>query len=257
MKQKQYQQPRRRRHHRPRRKRSNSLAGFVLSLIVIAVVVFGASLFFKVHFIEVTGTEKCIPQDIRTATNISDGDFLFYVNKSTAINAIMSDQPYVDSVKIKSKLPNIIVVEITECIPLAFIHQDGRYWILDKRGKLLEETSDKPDLPEITNLTMLVPLITGTTWAVRSEEEHKKSPLLELLAFLNENEIEIDSINYDTVVGISFRYLDRFNVIVGMPESFERKLSYLEPYISKLEYNATGTIYLPEEVGGKGRFIPE
>lgn len=255
MKQKQYQQPRRSRHRRPRRKRSNNLAGFFLSVIVIAVVVFGASLFFKVHFVEVTGVSKCNPQDIRAASNISDGDFLFYVNKRSASSSIIADQPYVDAVKIKSVLPNMILIDVTECVPLAYVTQGGRYWLLDKRGKLLEEVSDKPELSEITGLALLYPL-TGTTWAVSDEDEYKKTSLLELLALLNEKEIKPESIRFDSATGLRFRYLNRFDVIVGMPESFERKISYLEPYISQLESNATGTIYLPDEVGGKGRFIP-
>lgn len=255
MKQKQYQQPRRSRHRRPHRKRFNSLAGFLLSIIVIAVVVFGASLFFKVHFVEVTGVSKCLPQDVRAASNISDGDFLFYVNKRSAASSIIANQPYVDTVKIKSVLPNIVLIDVTECVPLAYIAQEGAYWFLDKRGKLLEEVLDKPDLPEITGLTLLYPLI-GTTWAVSDEDEYKKTSLLELIALLNEKEIKPESICFDSATGLRFEYLNRFDVIVGMPESFERKISYLEPYIAQLENNATGTIYLPDEIGGKGRFIP-
>jgi len=258
MRQKQYQQPppRRRRRPRPRRKRPFGLAGFSLSFIFILIVFFGASLFFRVHVIEVNGAVISSPTDIRNLSGISDGDFLFYINRRTAVRAILSDQSYVDTVDIKIRMPNIVYLNITECISIAYIKNDNDHWIIDRRGKLLEVTRSKPDLPEIIGLRLLVPL-TGTSMEVGVESEYKVAPLLELLELLNEREIRAGTISYDTALGISFTYLNRFNVIVGLPELFEHKLDRLPVYIEQLEPNATGTIELPEEGGRVGRFVPD
>jgi len=80
---------------------------------------------------------------------------------------------------------------------------------------------------------------------------------LELLDLLDGRGITADTIEYDTVRGISFTYLGRFNVVVGLPEYLGHKLDRLEHYVNEeLEPNAAGTIYLPEEGGRVGRFVP-
>jgi cell division protein FtsQ len=180
---------------------------------------------------------------------------LFYLNRRSAVRSILSDQSYIDKVDISVKLPNTVQISVTECIPLAYIRNGNDFWIIDRRGKLLEVRNSRPDLTEITGLNLLIPL-TGTSMEVGVENDYKISPLLELLELLSEQKIRADSVKYDTVLGISFTYLGRFNVIVGLPEFFEHKLDRLPAYVEQLEPNATGTIYLPEEGGRVGRFVP-
>ncbi|MCL1819893.1 MAG: FtsQ-type POTRA domain-containing protein [Oscillospiraceae bacterium] len=255
MRQKQYKQPPRKRQRKPRRKRKNGLAGFFLSVIVITVIVFGSSMFFKVSYIEVEGESKCSRQDIIDASGISIGDFLLYINKGIASSSIRSNQSYADTIKIRAILPNRVVIHITECEPVAFIRHGGEYWIADKGGKLLEPVPDKPKLPEITGLTLRVPL-TGTAMEVGNEDSYKTEHILDFITLLSNRGISAETVEYNSTQGLTFTFLGRFKVIVGMPNNLDDKLDYLNVYLDKLEPNAAGTIYLPDDGGKEGRFIP-
>lgn len=253
----QYEQPRRRRRRTAKRKRKGVAAVIVLLVAIILAVGFGISLFFKVGSIEVTGTRVCSISEVIAASGIQSGDSLIFTNESTVVRAIMAEQPYVDVVTVKRRLPNVIEIRITESEPVAYILFEGGYWLIDGKGKLLERKTEKPDLPAINGLTLKVPL-EGTMMEVGSDDSDKVEPLLQTLRFLRERDMygDVEEIGYAGVTGISFTYQVRFTVRLGMPTDIEKKLETLPEVINVLEPNAVGVIDLTNAENKIYRFIP-
>ena len=70
-------------------------------LIVLAALIFGMSVFFRVAGIEVSGNEFYSDEEIIEASGIEEGDNLFFINRITAITRIRARLPYVESAAIR------------------------------------------------------------------------------------------------------------------------------------------------------------
>ena len=236
-------------------RRRRGAAAIILVAAVIAVVGFGISLFFKVGYVEVSGTKACKAADIIAASGIQNGDSLFFTGKSTVVRNIMAEQPYVDTVAVKRKLPNIIQIVITESEPVAFITMNGSCWLIDNKGKLLEKKAERPWLPEIKGFKLLAP-IEGTVMAVGSDDNGKVESLLQILDILKMRGLwdDVQELSYNA--GISFMYQSRFVVKLGIPADIEKKLDALPEVVAVLEPNAEGVIDLTNAEDKIYRFIP-
>ena len=67
------------------------------------------------------------------------GENLFQLNKFDMAHKVLTQLPYVDEITISRKLPDTLVLKVTESTPLAVLESGGNWWLLDVRGKLLEQ----------------------------------------------------------------------------------------------------------------------
>lgn len=108
-------------------------------LAVVAALVFGMSIFFKVENITVSGSEKYSAWDVAQASGISQGDNLLTLSKPRACGKIKAALPYVDSVRIGIKLPNTVNIVIEELdVVYAAKASDGVWWLMTSGGLLVE-----------------------------------------------------------------------------------------------------------------------
>ena len=119
---------------------------FFLRLVTVVAVVLaltlGMAIFFKVEVVTVSGMEKYTAWDVREASGIQDGENLLTLNKAKAGGKITTALPYVDTVKIRIKLPDTVNIEITE-LDVVYAIEDtvGGWWLMDADGILVEETT--------------------------------------------------------------------------------------------------------------------
>ena len=81
---------------------------------IVAAVIFGVAIFFKVNTVEVQGNTIYSAEEIRSASGIQKGDNLFTLNKEAAAGSIKASLPYVETVSIIRFLPDKIVIEVKE-----------------------------------------------------------------------------------------------------------------------------------------------
>ena len=202
-----------------RRRRNRGRFGFLyklLSLVIILVVVgAGCVVFFRVEEITVTGVSRYTAQEIIDASGVERGDNLFLVGGSRTAQKIYSTLPYVDEVNIRHALPDGIVITVTERTPAAVVEGDGGWWIIDAKGKILEQVSDpaQAGVAEVTGLTALLPAV-GTTLAVEEAEDLKLEALLSLLRALSQRGMlgEVSSFDLSSAAEVSLVYGDRLTV---------------------------------------------
>lgn len=114
---------------------------------IVAAVIFGVAIFFKVNTVEVQGNAIYSADEIRSASGIQKGDNLFTLNKEAAAGSIKASLPYVETVSIIRFLPDKIVIEVKESDATFAVTTDtNTTWLINSVGKALEQISDSaPD----------------------------------------------------------------------------------------------------------------
>ena len=114
---------------------------------IVAAVIFGVAIFFKVNTVEVQGNAIYSAEEIRSASGIQKGDNLFTLNKEAAAGSIKASLPYVETVSIIRFLPDKIVIEVKESDATFAVTTDtNTTWHINSVGKALEQISDSaPD----------------------------------------------------------------------------------------------------------------
>lgn len=227
---------------RNRRRPGQSRAGIVLALLAflffIALLVVSAGLFFKVTEIRVEGTGVIVPESVREKCGVQLDSNIFLIDKFQIYRNILEAFPYASEVVVRRKLPNAVVITITEAAPACVFTYQGYYWVADRNGRLLERSAalGHPGIPVIRGVTPLAPAV-GEKIAFPQEEADKQYALFPLLEALESHGMleQVGEINVTQSYEVSFTYADRLEVLIGFPNDLDYKLSYIVPSLDKLE----------------------
>ena len=246
---------------RPRRRarKNRSVLYAPLSFILIcAVMVFGMSVFFRVSVIEVTGSDSYTSEEIIAASGLEVGDNLFFMNRSTAISSIYSRLPYIEHAYIDRKLPNKIIINVTESSAVAYVALGNELWIIDRSCKLLGvgKLADVEGCVSVLGVTPSVPVV-GETLRGDASDAPKVEYIAAVLRELTERGMTADItwLDVSNVGSPSFDYLGRFIVKLGTNENLRYKFDLLGRAVEQLGAGDAGTIDLSGE--GKAQFLPE
>ena len=144
---------RRRRHHR-----GFGILYKLLSVIVIsAAIVVALIMFFKVDGITVSGSTSYSAEEVIEASGIEIGANLFLLNKYEISDAIIEQLPYVSSVSIHRKFPNMIEIEIADSNQGGVIQKGKDFWVISSDGKLLGKRSEIGHGALITGISLEEP----------------------------------------------------------------------------------------------------
>ena len=198
---------------RRNRGRFGILYQFLSLVIILVVIAAGCVVFFRVDEVTVDGESKYTAEEIIAASGIEQGDNLFLISPVQTGRKIASVLPYVDNVNVRRALPDGVVITVTECMPAAVIQGNGNWWIIDAKGKVLEQTAS------------------GTGAAVVSGLTEK-----------------VSSIDLTSTANIILEYDGRFTVKIPMnPENFALKVRALDETVAQLQTNESGSIDLTRE----------
>lgn len=198
--------------HKRKRKRRRSRFGVLFTLLcavaVVAALTFGATVFFQVETIAVTGNSRYTQEEIIAASGVQVGDNLFRMNKKQISQQILHQLPYVESVSILRGLPSTLTFQVTEWDAVAQVEvyaqgqtQDSgeegetqqaaaqQAWLISVGGKLLEPVSASHTAPiSVTGLTALAPEA-GSMLAVPQDQQSKLTALTNVLEQLQEQDM--------------------------------------------------------------------
>ena len=120
--------------------RNRLLVQLVSVLAVACAFVMALSIFFKVEYITVSGTETYSPHVIQEASGIHVGDNLLTFGRARASGLITANLPYVNSVRIGIKLPNTVNIDVEEAdIAYSIKSGDGDWWLITSEGKVVQQ----------------------------------------------------------------------------------------------------------------------
>lgn len=84
------------------------------ALAVVIALTIGATVFFQVETIAVTGNSRYTQQEVIDASGIQIGDNLYRMNKYQIGNQVLGQLPYVEKILIRRSLPSTIVITVSE-----------------------------------------------------------------------------------------------------------------------------------------------
>ena len=172
-----------------------------------AAVTFGATVFFQVETIAVSGNSRYTQEEVIAASGVQVGDNLFRMSKKQISEQILHQLPYVESVTILRGLPSTITFQVTEWDAVAQVEvytqtqsqeEDSgeeeeqtvaaaqQAWLISVGGKLLEPVTAEHTAPiSVTGLTVLVPEA-GSLLAVPQDQQDQLTALTNVLGQLQE-----------------------------------------------------------------------
>ena len=170
-----------------------------------AALTFGATVFFQVETLAVTGNSRYTQDEIIAASGVQVGDNLFRMNKKQISQQILRQLPYVESVSILRGLPSTITFQVTEwdAVAQVEVYTQGQTeessseeetqqaaaqeaWLISVGGKLLEPVSASHTAPiSVTGITSLAPQA-GSMLAVPQDQQGKLTALTNVLEQLQE-----------------------------------------------------------------------
>ena len=263
--------------HRSRtRKRNRGRFGPLFKLLcVLAVVVAltgGATVFFRVETVEVTGNQRYTQEEIIAASGIQMGDNLYALNKVSIDRKIRTRLPYVGELSINRALPSTIRIDVTEWEAVARVEapspeqaeeldggkKDGEpaalaqeSWLISVRGKLLEQAPENSTAIAVTGLTAIAPQA-GEMMKVPEGEATRLEALTALLGAMEDADLfrEISRIQLEAT-RLIVRYADRFDVKMKLNADFGYNIRLMRAVREQMEEKygpeAAGTIDLTQE----------
>ena len=256
------------------RGRFGPLFKLLCALAVLVALTMGATVFFQVESVEVTGNSRYTRDEVVQATGIQVGDNLFHMNKYQIADRVLEELPYSKELSIRRRLPSTIVITMSEWEAVAVVQapaagtvvegetgEDGSQttpvevagedWLISVNGKLLEPAVENAQGILITGVTPIMPEA-GTKLALPQAEQSKLEGLLALMSELEKLEMmeRVSSIRLESTRAV-MRYMDRFNVELPLNADFNYKLRTLEAAVAetekKLGEQTAGTFDLTQE----------
>lgn len=243
---------------RRRRRRGNGAlsVAIIIAFMLLAAIV-GLSVFFKISSISVEGAGIYTADDVVAASGIEVGDSIFFVGQSTAALRIKNALPYVDEVRVQRRLPDTVVIEVTESYPIAYIRSGDDVWIIDKNAKLLEKAGESGAAGkiEVRGVVPIEPTVGGAL-ALGDANALQLTYLKSVLsAFLTDGLRDgVTWLDMTSISDIRFDYQGRFTVKLGNGENLSDKLWMMGKVIADRQDSDQGTVDVSVE--NEGHFIP-
>lgn len=260
-----------------RRRRNRGRFSFLFKVLAIAAVLaaltLGATVFFQLEEVVVSGNSRYTAQEVEAASGLQHGDNLFRLNKNRIASDIRQKLPYVAGVSILRNFPSTIVITVEELEAVARVEptplpaaetppqadesgQDcvqsaqaaDQTWLISVRGKLLEPAGADSTAILVSGLSALSPRA-GTELAVPQEQQEKLEALKALLSALEAQDCigSVSQIDLTGAAQIKMLYQGRFWVKLPMGADFEYKIRALETVAPDWEGYDRGTFDLTQE----------
>lgn len=230
---------------------------------VVAALVLGMSVFFKVKTITVAGAETYSAWAIREASGISEGDSLLTFSKAKASAKIQAKHAYVDDVRIGIKLPDTVIIYIEELdVAYAIKSTQGDWWLINSEGRVVEQITTNEannhtqvlgvllEDPQVGNNAVAaneVPqetLASGEPVPLSVTGEQRLSSALQILKALEANDIVGDAASVDVsdLEDVALWYGSRYEVLLGDTARMEHKIACMNDAILELSEYQSGIL---------------
>lgn len=241
-----------------RRAHSTALGKLLIMLAVVAAVVFGVAIFFKVNTVEVQGNTVYSAEQIVEASQLRKGDNLLTVNKALAVGNIKAALPYVEEVSIARSLPDGIIIRVREStLSFAVMTDTNAAWLIGPGGKALEriEPAAFNEVPHIAGLLISSPTAGAE---VSSPEPTALAAALSVLKELDGTGLleHIHVIDVEKEYDIILQYDQRYEIRLGGTDDMAYKIRYLGSILDELSEFQAGTIDLTQAAQKKATFQP-
>ena len=213
------------------------LIWLVAVLIATALTVFGViklvQSFMKVSRFEITGQYSYEQEDIIDSSGIRLGDKLYSIDKKEVAENILTRCPYVSKVRVDTKFPNTVVIELESYSTAWYMEIEGDFYALTVDLLVLEETSYEQQFIDgkITKLTLpnVKSAIVGQT-LVYGNDDAEKEFADEFMTMINKMTFKsrLSLVDIDNRFDINMQIDGVIDVYIGKRTNAEEKLKAVE-----------------------------
>jgi cell division protein FtsQ len=109
-----------------------------------------ASSVLRISTVGLTGNEHITDEEIRHIAGLRPDENLFRIS-SKKVHAKLMESPWIQSAAVRKEYPSSLQIKISETEPFALLDMKGKMFLVDDRGRLLEELRENsvPFLPVI------------------------------------------------------------------------------------------------------------
>lgn len=221
----------------------------VFTFILIGLLICGVYLvlklpYFNIESIEAQGNKIYTNGDIVASLKSELGKNIFI---ERFFSDVKVDLPFVESTKIKMKLPNTIIAEVEErsSIYFAYDKENNVYYRLDKNGYILEKCSDVKEKSEDEELILGISFSNDAQLGTKIDDAYvqKLNSFFELKKKIDANfkDNTITKVNFEnslTTVTLD----DKLNVEFNLSGDINYSISLLKAIIDKLPEGSAGII---------------
>lgn len=232
-----------------RRELHTGIIGRLLIMVaVVAAIVLGVALFFRVRTIEVQGNSIYSWDQVANASGISPGDNLFMLNREAVGGSIQARLPYVQRVSVGRILPDTVVIQVEESQIAGLVEADvGGSWYINTEGRILGSSLDNftGQVVEMTGFTLVNPQAGETARATEGQEDAMAAALEIVSAMEGTGLMEkIATINVEKTYDIELLASDQYQILLGGTDELSYKIQYLQAVLEGLDPTLSGSIDL-------------
>ena len=226
-----------------------SIFSVITALVLsIAFIIVCASLFLRIHQVNITGSEFYDDTEILETSGVETMQNLYAINKREIESAIMTNYPYIKNVTITRQLPTTLSFLIEEDLPAYYVEIAGEYFILSDSLRVLELCSSEAEArtrsEEIRRLVapQIIYAVVGQN--VRFSGNSMFVYTSSMLEELSETTLyeKVSEIDVSDKFSITLRYDNRFDVMLGNNQDIRAKASFAMGMIESFSAEAAGTI---------------
>lgn len=232
-----------------KKKRRRMISRIGIAVLVLLAIVFAPTIFFQVSKINVTGDTRYTSEQLIKSTGVKQGDNMFFLDTKQIAADLKDEYPYLDTVKLRRKLPSTLQIEVSDRTAALSIEQNGKYLILDMSGKVLEKTkSAAKGTPKVTGVPMKG-LHVGDT--VDEDKYGKAASVMKLLELTDQYGMKkyIKTIDVEKAYDVRVTYDKRYTILLGALEesNLEHKIQFLKAILKEPSLPESGVIDLTDE----------
>lgn len=232
-----------------KKKRRRMISRIGIAVLVLLAIVFAPTIFFQVSKINVTGDTRYTSEQLIKSTGVKQGDNMFFLDTKQIAADLKDEYPYLDTVKLRRKLPSTLQIEVSDRTAALSIEQNGKYLILDMSGKVLEKTkSAAKGTAKVTGVPMKG-LHVGDT--VDEDKYGKAASVMKLLELTDQYGMKkhIKTIDVEKAYDIRVTYDKRYTILLGALEesNLEHKIQFLKAILKEPSLPESGVIDLTDE----------
>lgn len=202
-------------------------------MMTVGVAVFLKSNIFDLQEVTVKGNKELKSEDVISELDIIRNKNIFSYD-SKSIKSTLIQNPYIEDVNIKLKLPSTMIISIKEITPVALLKDDNNYCYISSKG---EKIVDVKDLDENTDKIIVDIDYVNKENSVEFENDEAEKRLLYLLDCIVDKNInkEIYEINLREEKVISLKTKDNTKVIIPNDDNLDYNVSRLGKILVDLQ----------------------
>lgn len=250
---------RKRRQRQREYRRAGAFTKVLIMLAVVAAIVLGVAIFFRVHTVEVQGNTIYSKEQVITASGVESGDNLLMINRFGVAGRIKAMMPYVRDVSVSPMLPDTVVIQVKESDVALRIQSDiGADWYINVDGRVMGSSVEgfRGQVVELRGVTLTAPSA-GQQAAATEGQSENLGAALEVISQMEGTGLmgQITALDAERSYDLILYADDRLEIQLGGTDELEYKIQYLQVILEDLEDYQMGTIDLTFDVEKVARFL--